>query len=64
MYTYDNIKYKSHNEVPFDASDLKFIKQMANWGKPDKLKDKRVLKIQHCYAMILKKGLKNIPDCW
>lgn len=63
-YTYDGVNYSNHNEVPFDATDLKFIKQLSSWGKPDRLKDKRANRIQHCYAVILKKGITSpqLPD--
>lgn len=59
--TYQGNVYSDHTIVPFDKEDQKFIKQMSNWGKPDKLKDKRAPKIQYCYALILKKGIKDIP---
>lgn len=56
--TYQGAVYENHNDVPFDKEDLKFIKQISLWGKPDK-KDKRPSNIQHCYAIILKKGVKS-----
>ncbi len=62
--TYLGTVYKNHSDVPFDKEDLKFIKQISNWGKPDRIKDKRPGYIQHCYAIILKKGLNSpkLPD--
>lgn len=53
--------YENHNAVPFDKEDQKFIKQIAGWGKIDRAKDKRAPKIQHCYALLLRKGLNSIP---
>jgi hypothetical protein len=60
---YQGTHYKNHTDVPFDSDDLKFIKQINNWGKPDK-KDNRPKLIQHCYAILLKKGIKSpkLPD--
>lgn len=62
--TYQGKVYESHEQVPFDKDDLKFIKQINSWGKPDKKKDKRPEMIQHCYAIILKKGVNSpkLPD--
>lgn len=62
--TYQGTIYANHNDVPFDKEDLKFIKQISNWGKPEKTKDKRSAAIQHCYAIVLKKGINSpkLPD--
>ncbi len=62
--TYQGTVYKNHTEVPFDKEDLKILKQIESWGKPDKIKDKRPGNIQHCYAIILKKGIESpkLPD--
>ena len=60
-YTYNNVKFNSHTEVNFTLEDQKFIKQMASWGKGNKVKDKRPDMIQHCYATILNKGVESIP---
>lgn len=57
--TYLGNVYENHSDVPFDKEDLKFIKQISNWGKPDKTKDKRPGLIQHCYVIILKKGINS-----
>jgi hypothetical protein len=56
--------YNNHTDAPFDKDDLKLIKQIESWGKPDKIKDKRPGNIQHCYAIILKKGINSpkVPD--
>lgn len=61
---YHGTTYKNHTDVPFDKKDLKVIKQIQSWGKPDREKDKRPGNIQHCYAIILKKGIKSpkLPD--
>lgn len=62
--TYQGTVYENHNAVPFDKEDLKFAKQISLWGKADRLKDKRPGNIQHCYAIILKKGINSpkLPD--
>ena len=61
--TYQGTFYENHSDVPFDKEDLKFIKQISLWGKPDK-KCKRAANIQYCYAVILKKGINSpkLPD--